>query len=351
MTVFLILLHSLALFLSHGDVDVTGADHRREVSQLRGPVREASQGVATMVRRSGLTRNGSGNYRFTDPNTDFLCPGQRFAGQPAPEAVECGATLVAPDLVSVAAHCMQEELYGSCKDAWSFVFDYTNNRTEFPEDNVYNCKELAQPMILGNGVDVALIRLDRPVKNFKPIPLSEAPLREGDQLTLVGPTKGLPLKASSGRIRYMNSDPADRSGIGTDFDCSGKNSGSPVLNGRGESVGILIASGVLNTTPEPEVVIKENEDKSARSQPEAAPQTKPSTNKCYEWTTQPPSDTRGAYTPNPNHPADYGNMGVLAKGCVFIPHRYYMDKYRATINGETPSPARPLPLGPPRTRQ
>jgi V8-like Glu-specific endopeptidase len=324
MKFLLALVSFLAAPISHSDVDVVGADHRREVSELRGPLRSAARSVATMVDRSGLIRNDSNNtFRFANPNTSFLCSDQKFAGQPSPPAVQCGATLVAPDLVLTAAHCMQDEMF-DCGASLSFVFDYTDNKTEFPESNVYHCKELAQPVILGNGVDVALIRLDRPVENFKPVIMSEAPLRSGDQLTLIGPPKGLPLKASSGAIRYINSNPSDRSGIGADFDCSGKNSGSPVFNGRGESVGILIASGHLNSAP-------------PRARSESIAANKRLDQKCYNWLVEPANDAPWAYQPNPDYPADYSDMGVLARGCVFIPHHYFIDAFRSTINGSDES--------------
>src|SRR4029453_16702871 len=64
-----------------------------------------------------------------------VCPDERFASQPA--NADCSATLIAPDIMLTAGHCIN-----NCADS-RFVFDYyvTANGTlpAITQDDVYAC--------------------------------------------------------------------------------------------------------------------------------------------------------------------------------------------------------------------
>lgn len=184
-----------------------------------------------------------------------LCAGQRFFDQR--RVARCSGTLIAPDLVLTAGHCVPGP--NRCADR-RFVFNWrmTDAGTEAPltADDVYRCAEILvsrDDERHGQQVDFAVIRLDRPVVGDRvPAPLlrKDAPLDTGSALNLLGFPNGLPAKfAPDGAVVNARADRLDF--FEGSVDAFGGNSGSGVYDAEGRLVGVLVRGATdYTTTPE-----------------------------------------------------------------------------------------------------
>jgi MYXO-CTERM domain-containing protein len=171
-----------------------------------------------------------------------VCSDERFG--PQLTAAYCSATLIAPDLVLTAGHCITAS---SCAN-FNFVFDYymTGESALHPltADDVYPCAQVvvrAQTSTPRN-LDYAIVRLDRPVVGRTPATVDVSPtaLPAATPITVNGYGSGLPLKIDDGAsVR-------DPRAASTDYfianlDTFGGNSGSGVFRqDSGALVGILV---------------------------------------------------------------------------------------------------------------
>jgi MYXO-CTERM domain-containing protein len=131
-----------------------------------------------------------------------LCPGEPFEEQPT--AAFCSGTLIAPDLLLTAEHCVPNER--SC-DALSVVFDYRYTSASvlapLERDDVYACDRILASD--GDG-DYALIRLDRPVVGRTPAqprftdPKSCLGVAPEERVWAAGFPSGVPLKLDLGDV-------------------------------------------------------------------------------------------------------------------------------------------------------
>lgn len=168
-----------------------------------------------------------------------LCPGERFSGQSI--GPNCSGSLVAPDLVLTAGHCIQDE--ASCK-ATAFVFGFRTRRSgstpkSVSADQVYGCAGIVGRKLEGEaGADWAVVRLDRPVTDHKPLAVHRQDISNGTPLMVIGYPSGLPEKIADGGT-VLDASPAGF--YRTDLDTYHGNSGSPVFDSRsGKIVGILV---------------------------------------------------------------------------------------------------------------
>ncbi len=111
----------------------------------------------------------------------------------------CTGTLVTPELVLTAAHCL-DALEGPERIAAYVSFSADVRRfgvdgPELPPLSYRVGRAVAHPHFddterpyddLGASFDMALLFLERPVSDIEPIPLARSPAREGDPVVVVG---------------------------------------------------------------------------------------------------------------------------------------------------------------------
>lgn len=185
-----------------------------------------------------------------------LCAGQRFADQPS--GSYCSGTLVAPDLIMTAGHCIKlpadpswYEPVPLC-DNIKFVFGYNNkngNPAKAAPQDIYKCAGTVVRVHYGPAArtsDYALIKLDRPVPQSGPfahVPLQlnrGAAVAAGDSVAAIGYPSGLPLKvAANAKVRDI-SDPVF---FVANMDTFGGNSGGMVFNTRTGLVEGIVVRG------------------------------------------------------------------------------------------------------------
>lgn len=252
---FYILCLSLTVF-----GQIYGTDSRTDVSILEGDKAEKAQATAILIKNSGIKKNPNNpeEYRL---ETSLLkdkgfCESERFAESDIISGAFCSGTLVSPDTVLTAAHCINT--IEECKET-AFVFGVTEKtiKNSFSSENIFQCKEiLIRKFTYGN--DMVLVKLTRPVTNIEPINWRRSvKMSKGDKVYTIGSPTGLPLLLSKGEIRFTG---RRMYGVGTTIDIAPGNSGGAVYsNSTGALLGVLTsgdrpyipnASGCLNLTEE-----------------------------------------------------------------------------------------------------
>lgn len=167
-----------------------------------------------LATRSDAIINGEECAREVDPATvAVLTDGEvNFVGyQHKIKTVSCTGTLIAPDVVLTAAHCVDMSLYkggvGTVRgEAYAVSFEpdlvalSEEKTTEFPEDAIYAARWVPHPKYsitamskrtgLSDNYDIALIFLKQPVVDVQPALLVTAEeasqLREGREVDISG---------------------------------------------------------------------------------------------------------------------------------------------------------------------
>lgn len=256
-----IMVPGLALLAAIGAActGATGADETREregkivygTDDRRDPFAYADQTfaaraisfTAALVPTSAINASNPNNIIIGNTTLQQrlnVCPDERFASQPA--NADCSATLIAPDVVLTAGHCIN-----SCADS-RFVFDdfVTAGGTMQPitSDDVYACSSIVAIQSPPALADYAVARLTRPVVGRTPAPVRTArtALAVGTSLLVTGHPSGLPLKIANNAAIRSNS--ANLDFFVANLDTFVGNSGSGVFDaGTKELVGILVRGG------------------------------------------------------------------------------------------------------------
>ncbi|MBI3550111.1 MAG: trypsin-like peptidase domain-containing protein [Elusimicrobia bacterium] len=223
---------------------IYGLDDRLDIWQVKdAKLLSLADSTVALFRGTSLTADASGQSMGL-PTTTFqaganMCKEEPFSDQPI--GAFCSGSLVAPDIIMTAGHCIVSQ--DACNTT-KFVFGYNVKAeraypTSVPAGEVYSCKELLGREQVGNGADWALVKVDRPVTNHKPLAVNRAGTIEvGTPLVVIGHPAGLPTKvAGNSKVRK-----ADGTGFFVaNLDTYGGNSGSAVFNATSGLVeGILV---------------------------------------------------------------------------------------------------------------
>lgn len=220
---------------------IYGEDHRVDLYQVLDPqwLLRARSTVA-LIDKNDLVLNGS-SYSLKGSLFGAaygLCSTEKFTDQIT--SAFCSGSLVGPDLVMTAGHCLQDAL--DCANV-RFVFDYAITSaafvpTQISSDRVYSCAQIIKHNRNDSGADYALVRLDRAVQDRKALQVRrEGNVNVGDSLVVIGHPSGLPTKLARGAQVRSNS---EAHFFVANLDTFGGNSGSAVFN---ETTGLI--EGIL----------------------------------------------------------------------------------------------------------
>lgn len=222
-------------------------DWRREPHDFADPawLERLSSSSAALISKFELTIDGDRVQLSprTLRQTVNLCEDERFAEQPA--VAFCSATLIAPDLVLTAGHCVESRACSHIKVVFGYLMDQTGTPKPLAPSDVYSCQsEVARRN--DSGIDYAVLELDRPVSGRAPAALerSRGALHIDAPLIYAGYPGGTPLKITDhGRVTDGRTEQRDY--FVSDIDAFRGSSGAAVFSKTSERV-----IGVLSRSPE-----------------------------------------------------------------------------------------------------
>ncbi len=221
---------------------IYGEDNRLDLYQVENPaLLQLAHSTVALIDNYKLSLPTEGRVQISTSHygqSYNLCPEEPFREQQT--AAFCSGFLVAPDVVVTAGHCINSQ--SKCNST-SFVFGFGMNSegasvSSVPSEDVYRCNRLIRNEVVGGARDYAVVQLDRPVPNYKPLRVRKSGEPEvGTALVVIGHPAGLPTKVADGAIiRSIRSEH-----FVTTLDTYGGNSGSAVFNiDTGEVEGILV---------------------------------------------------------------------------------------------------------------
>lgn len=231
---------------------IYGVDDRKDYHEITDPtVRRIADATVALFETESLEPLMAGVSSIksrTLKSRHNLCEGERFDQQPV--ASFCSGTLIGPDLVLTAGHCVGEV---SQMDRIArlanirFIFGYRTHdggrpTDSSPESHVYSGREVVAGEHIGDrGRDWAVVRLDRPVDPGVATPVGNfmrGDIAMGRSVYVIGYPSGLPLKYAPGANVRENDNPDY---FVANLDTYGGNSGSGVFDGETNAlVGVLV---------------------------------------------------------------------------------------------------------------
>lgn len=219
---------------------IYNGDTREDVSTSSSPEKDLVKATAVLVDDYRLT-SIEDSQKFQLKSTALeqlypLCPDEKFLTQPT--LGFCSGTLIAPNLVLTAGHCVEDEK--TCSQT-HFIFGWTEEKSRqktLPASEVYHCKRLVKfDLNIRKNIDYAILELDRPVLGVRPVAIAkESLLQPNEKLLSLSHPLGLPVKKDTATVL---SDSTMMHTFKVQVDTFSGSSGSPLYNAQGEIVGIL----------------------------------------------------------------------------------------------------------------
>lgn len=245
-----VLFSLLAAFTASAeDRVIYGDDDRKDLYHPNNDqmLLESARSTAILVFDRDLITNTATPEVIGLPTKTFkqrmgVCEKEPFSNQISPGF--CSGFLVGPDLFVTAGHCIEDQ--DGC-DGISMVFGFglgkeNQDLSRVDAKNVYHCKSIVRRELqqTNEGVDYAVIKLDRAVEGRAPLKLRRTgAVHVGDAIATIGHPSGLPTKITDGaKVRSIK---AEQPFFMANLDTYGGNSGSAVFNMvTGEVEGILV---------------------------------------------------------------------------------------------------------------
>lgn len=164
-----------------------------------------------------------------------FCKNSKYKGQRAMGV--CTGFLVQRDIFVTAGHCVLDQ--HDC-ESLSITFDHISgnykskgNNLIVPEVDLFNCQDLLARRFEHRGVDLAVLKLDRPRREWIDVEDVRAVSR-ASKITLISHPFGLPKKFSSnGKVREV---PANEPRFLAELNLARVGSGSPVFGSFSKQV-------------------------------------------------------------------------------------------------------------------
>lgn len=223
---------------------IYGNDNRQDLYEVRShKFRDLARSTAIITKTSQIQNSSLPNINKLETKTlreaQNLCLSERFVDQPV--GGSCSGFLVKENILVTAGHCITSKNH--CRNS-AIVFDFAfltgDEQLSYVEKNqIYYCEQIiARKQISPRGLDYAIIKLDRPVKDRPVLKLRRfGKVSDAARLSLIGHPSGLPTKIANGGVVRDNS---DLRYFITNTDSFGGNSGSAVFNQDGLVEGILV---------------------------------------------------------------------------------------------------------------
>jgi len=220
---------------------IYGEDNRLDLYEVTDPaILQLADATVSLMRDSSLLPLNTGRTQIVGRqfgSSYGLCESEPFYYQNT--AAFCSGSLVGPDLVMTAGHCVNQKNCGRVNFVFGFgVHSEGNLPDTVSSKEVYRCSKVLTSEVRTSGGDFAIVRLDRVVEGHQALPIRRSgSLKIGDPLLVIGHPSGLPTKVAGGaKVRSIKSEH-----LVTNLDTYGGNSGSAVFNATtGLIEGILV---------------------------------------------------------------------------------------------------------------
>lgn len=183
-----------------------GTDDRREVFEEGDPAfRSLASNASLMtvlVDDVGTTQGGMLVLDSRPLGSAYdLCPGERFVDQPSVGV--CSATLVEPDLVLTAGHCLTAVPCEQWAVVRGFQYDAPSTLKSLGDEDLRYCAGVIAARVDAatdeRRIDYAWVRLDRPFEGAGPLPRLDRSVLDKDAAVIeIGHPMGIPSKIDDG---------------------------------------------------------------------------------------------------------------------------------------------------------